>query len=189
MLLVEIAPPVFDVDLHIAYATPDNVAGRPIYGRPGCYLNPEAAGLLQKAILLARPLGYRFRIFDGFRPTEAAWAFWNINPDPTFFADPRKGSPHSRGAAVDLTLIDASGKALDMGTGFDALTPLSFHGSMEISAEAQRNRAVLLGIMTAAGWDCYLNEWWHYQLFNPKRFPLLSDSAAGTRMMPAAQTM
>ena len=69
------------------------------------------------------------------------------------------------------------------------LTPLSFHASTEISVEAQRNRALLLGLMTAAGWDCYLNEWWHYQLFNPKRYPLLSDSAAGTRMMPQAGSM
>lgn len=183
MLLVEIAPPRFDVELDIAYATPDNVAGRPIYARAACYLNPEAADLLQKAIALAKPLGLRFRIFDGFRPTEAAWAFWNLNPGSPYFADPRKGSPHSRGAAVDLTLIDRDGRPLDMGTPFDTLSELSHHGSLEISVEAQRNRALLLGLMTAAGWDCYLKEWWHYQLFRPARFPLLSDSAAGTRMM------
>ena len=51
------------------------------------------------------------------------------------------------------------------------------------AAAAQRNRAVLLGLMTAAGWDFYRNEWWHYQLFDSRRFPLLSDSAAATAMM------
>ena len=50
-------------------------------------------------------------------------------------------------------------------------------------AAAQRNRLILLGLMAAAGWDHYLNEWWHYQLYDPRRYPLLSDSAAGTRMM------
>ena len=70
-----------------------------------------------------------------------------------------------------------------MGTAFDAFTPLSYHGNRDISAVAQRNRALLLGIMTAAGWDFYRNEWWHYQLFNPRRYPLLSDSAANTNMM------
>jgi D-alanyl-D-alanine dipeptidase len=70
-----------------------------------------------------------------------------------------------------------------MGTAFDAFTPLSHHGCLNLAPEQQRNRALLLGLMTAAGWDFYGNEWWHYQLFNPRRYPLLSDSAAGTRMM------
>jgi D-alanyl-D-alanine dipeptidase len=113
---------------------------------------------------------------------------WNHTPDPNFLADPRKGSPHSRGAAVDLTLIEGPGlddkaRELDMGTAFDAFTPLSFHGNTDISVTAQRNRLILLGLMTAAGWDFYRNEWWHYQLFQPKRFPLLSDAEAGTAMM------
>ncbi len=183
MLLVEIAPPAYPVELDIAYATDRNFTGRPIYRRAGCFLNPEAAGLLARAIDLAGRLGYRLKVFDAYRPTEAAWALWNHTPDPRFLADPRRGSPHSRGAAVDVTLLDGDGQVLDMGTGFDAFTPRSHHGNTEISAAAQRNRMLLLGVMTAAGWDFYRNEWWHYQLFNPRRFPLLSDSAAGTAMM------
>ena len=70
-----------------------------------------------------------------------------------------------------------------MGTGFDAFTPLSHHANPEISAAAQRNRAILLGIMTAAGWDFYRNEWWHYQLFNSRRYPLYSDSALAEGLM------
>mgnify|MGYP003335381747 CR=1 FL=1 len=53
-----------------------------------------------------------------------------------------------------------------------------------VGEEAQRNRMLLLGLMSAAGWDFYGNEWWHYQLFAARRYPLLSDSAAGTNMMP-----
>lgn len=182
-LLVEIAPSAFDVDIDIMYASSRNFTGKPVYRRAGCFLHPEAADLLAAAIALARPLGLRFRIFDAFRPTEAAWALWNHTPDPNFLADPRRGSPHSRGAAVDLTLIDGAGEALEMGTGFDAFTPLSHHGRTDVSVAAQRNRALLLGLMTAAGWDFYRNEWWHYQLFQARRLPLLSDSAAATAMM------
>ncbi|MGH7089198.1 MAG: M15 family metallopeptidase, partial [Stellaceae bacterium] len=87
-----------------------------------------------------------------------------------------RGSPHSRGAAVDLTLIDADGAELEMGTGFDAFTPLSHHGTTALPIAAQRNRMLLLGLMTAAGWDFYRNEWWHYQLFDPRRFPLFGDA-------------
>jgi len=183
MTLVEIAPPAFDVALELMYAGPNNFTGRPVYRRAACYLHPDAAALLDRAIGLARALGLRFRVCDAFRPTEAQWALWEHTPDPEFLADPRRGSPHSRGVAVDLTLIDGSGRALDMGTEVDAFTPLAHHGSTAVSETAQRNRFLLLGIMTAAGWDNYRNEWWHYQLFEPRRYPLLSDAAAGTKLM------
>jgi D-alanyl-D-alanine dipeptidase len=108
---------------------------------------------------------------------------WDHTPDPEFLADPRRGSPHSRGVAVDLTLLDGEGRELDMGTGFDAFTPLSHHASLDVSARAQANRYTLLGIMTAAGWDFYRNEWWHYQLFNSRTYPLYSDSALPEGLM------
>lgn len=187
MSLVEIAPPAYDVDLDIAYATPNNFTGRPVYARPGCYLHADAAACLTAAIVLAKPLGLRFKVFDAFRPSEAQWALWNHTPDPEFLADPRRGSPHSMGVAVDLTLVDGAGRELDMGTAFDAFTPLSHHGRTDISAEAQRNRAVLLGLMTAAGWDFYRNEWWHYQLFRPReKYAVLGDGALPTPMMPTS---
>jgi D-alanyl-D-alanine dipeptidase len=128
--LVTIGRPTFDVELSIAYATEDNFTGRPVYARAACYLHPDAAAALAKAIGLAAAIGMRLRIFDAFRPSEAQWALWNVRPDPEFLADPRRGSPHSRGAAVDLTLVGPDGKDLDMGTGFDAFTPLSHHGSL-----------------------------------------------------------
>ncbi|RDD63586.1 D-alanyl-D-alanine dipeptidase [Ferruginivarius sediminum] len=186
MPLVPIAPPDYDVVLDLRYATPDNVTGAPIYGRAAAYLHEEAAGLLRRAIELARPLGYRFKLFDAFRPTEAQWRLWHCYPSDEFVADPRRGSPHSRGAAVDLTLIDAAGRELEMGTGFDAFTPQAHHARTDIPEVAQRNRAVLLGIMTAAGWDNFRNEWWHYQLFNARRLPLISDKALPEPMMARA---
>lgn len=186
MPLIEVAPPEFDVVVHLRYATADNPTGRPIYGRGACYLHPEAADLLHRAIALAKPLGYRFKIFDAYRPPEAQWELWNAFPSDEFVADPRRGSPHSRGAAVDLTLIDADGAELEMGTDFDSFTPQAHHARTDIPVAAQRNRALLLGLMTAAGWDCFLNEWWHYQLFNARRLPLIADAALAAPMMPGA---
>ena len=183
MDIVEIAAPAFDVDIALAYATPANITGLPVYRNARCYLNSEAARLLSRAIALAAPLGLRLRIFDALRPVEAQWALWKANPDPEFLADPRKGSPHSRGAAVDLTLIDGEGRELDMGTGFDAFTPLSHHGRTDVSVAGQRNRLLLMGLMTAAGWDFYRNEWWHYQLFDARRYPLIADSDLPASMM------
>lgn len=189
MPLVEITQASHDVEFDIVYATSRNFTGQPVYARAACYLHADAAHKLKKVIALARPLGFRLRLFDAFRPSEAQWALWSVRPDPEFLADPRAGSPHSRGVAVDLTLIDDTGAALDMGTGFDAFTPRSHHANTEIPARAQHHRRLLLGLMTAAGWDCNENEWWHYQLFDAGRYPLLSDAALASPMMaPGLQT-
>jgi D-alanyl-D-alanine dipeptidase len=184
--LVEITSESHDVVVALAYATPENFTGRSVYAAAArCYLHEEADLHLRRAIALAARLGLRFKIFDAFRPAEAQWVLWRHTPDPEFLADPRRGSPHSMGVAVDLTLIDGSGRELDMGTAFDAFTPRSHHGAEDVSAAALRNRSVLLGIMTAAGWDFFRNEWWHYQLFDARRrFPMLSDSVPPTPMMP-----
>ena len=180
--LVAIAPPGFDVDVTLAYATEANLTGQPVYRNAECWLHREAADKLAAAIALARPLGLRLRIFDALRPVEAQWALWKARPDPEFLADPRRGSPHSRGVAVDLTLLDGD-RELEMGTPFDAFTPLSHHGRTDVSAEAQRNRLLLMGLMTSAGWDFYRNEWWHYQLFDQRRYPLVSDADLPRPMM------
>jgi len=191
MVLVPIKAPHFDVEIDLRYATSDNFTGKPVYANARAWLHPDAAGALRRAVALAAPLGLRFKIFDAFRPSEAQWKLWNFRPDPDFLADPRRGSPHSRGVAVDLALVDANtGRELDFGTGFDEFTPLSSHGDTDVGIDAQRNRLLLLGLMSAAGWDFYSREWWHYQLFDSRRYPVLSDSVLGPdandRLMAAA---
>ncbi len=183
MDLVEITSDGGEVDIDLAYATKHNFTGRPVYRTARCFLHRDARAALDRALVLARRLGLGFRIFDAMRPSEAQWALWAHTPDPEFLADPRRGSPHSRGVAIDLTLIDRDGRALAMGTEFDAFTPLSHHGDPGVDAEAQRNRALLLGIMTSAGWDFYRNEWWHYQLFHSRSYKLLSDRDLPASMM------
>ncbi len=181
--LVDITPDRHGVRLDLAYAGAENFTGKPVYRRAACYLHSDAERRLQRAVELAAGQGLRLKIFDGFRPAEAQWILWGHTPDPEFLADPRIGSDHSRGVAVDLTLIDENDRELDMGTGFDAFTPLSHHGDTEISSAAQRNRSLLLGLMTAAGWDFYSKEWWHYQLFGSGRYPVLGDDVLADPMM------
>lgn len=182
--LEAITPETYGVDVALAYATADNFTGQPVY-RPdaGAWLHQDAARLLANAVELAAPLGLKLLILDAFRPSEVQWKLWNHTPDPDFLADPKRGSPHSMGVAVDLTLIDqVTGHALDMGTAFDAFTPLSHHGNLQISPQAQRNRHLLMGIMTTAGWDFYRHEWWHYQMFNARAsYPVLADSVLGAQ--------
>lgn len=177
----------FGVKIALKYATSENFTGKPVYrANARCYLHTKAAECLSKAVTLAAALGLSFVVYDAYRPTEAQWKLWEHTPDPNFLADPAKGSPHSRGVAIDLTLTDAGGAPLDMGTPFDAFKPLSHHGRTDIPAEAQKNRLLLMGIMSTAGWDFYRNEWWHYQLFNSREYKLWSDKEAGTDIMPEA---
>lgn len=177
MSLIEITTASHGVELDLKYATADNFTGKPVYRRASCYLHTEAEKLLVVARDIAATQGYRLRIYDAFRPSEAQWKLWKHTPDPDFLADPRRGSPHSRGVAVDLTLVNqATNAVLDMGTGFDAFTPKSHHGNTLVSPLAQKNRLLLMGVMTTAGWDFYRNEWWHYQLFDSRDYELFGDA-------------
>ena len=181
MTLLEITSESHGVVLDIAYATARNFTGKPVYARPGCYLHADAAARLRKASTWRRRSGCGSRSSTHSGRARRNGCCGISTPDPEFLADPRRGSPHSRGVAVDLTLIDADGGELDMGTGFDAFTPLSHHANTEIRAAAQRNRLLLLGLMSAAGWDFYGNEWWHYQLFDAKSYPVLGRRRARPR--------
>ena len=183
MALVEILPETHKVEILLLYGTNDNFTGKSVYDRPRCYLHTDAEKLLSNAVELAAQLSLKIRIYDAFRPSEAQWVLWRHSPDPNFLADPNIGSPHSRGVAIDVTLLDTSGQELDMGTGFDEFSDLSHHGNPGISTVAKRNRMLLLGIMTVAGWDFFKNEWWHYQLFNSKTYQLLSDRTLKVPMM------
>jgi D-alanyl-D-alanine dipeptidase len=172
--------PITEADglvLDLRYATANNLCGRPVYLRPVALLLPEARARLLQAGRMAFSLGLRFKIFDAYRPIEAQWAFWHAATDKRFVSDPRNGGIHPRGAAVDLTLIDETGAELEMGAGFDEFSERSAHGSLDISPAATRNRAILLGLMTAAGWTHYQLEWWHYHLPTYRAHPPLCASA------------
>lgn len=162
--LVAIHPETHDVVLELVYASPNNVAGRPLYGRALCLLHRDADECLRRAVQIAAARGYRLKIFDGFRPHEAQVLLWNSAPDKAYVADPDIGSNHTRGTAVDLTLVDAHGGELDMGTGFDDMSTLSHHANDQVSPQAQANRSLLLGIMQEAGFEPIAHEWWHYAL-------------------------
>ena len=183
-MLVEITPEECGVELDIVYASERNFTGKKIYSKGLCFLHCDAKEKFNKAKKIANDLGYKIKIFDAFRPLEAQWLLWEEDPNPEFLTDPRSGSPHSRGVAIDLTLIGKDGKDIDMGTDFDSFTNKSHHGNYEISKRAQQNRLLLLGIMTLAGWDFYKNEWWHYQLFNARNtYDLLSNEDLKKSMM------
>jgi D-alanyl-D-alanine dipeptidase len=181
MPLEEIQHPAIDIDLR--YATPDNLTGQTIYHHARAFLHKDALAALRLAAELAADQGLRLRVFDAYRPSAAQWRLWAVLLDPRFVADPRIGSMHTRGVAVDLTLCQSDGQALDMGTQFDEMSDLSRHGNTEIAAPARHNRLLLLALMTAAGWEHHPHEWWHYNLPEPTRYPPLHDDVEGEILM------
>ena len=107
--LISITPETHDVDIDLVYATDRNLTGKPIYKAAHCLLLTPAEAGLRKAVEIARTVSMKLRIFDAYRPPEAQQVLWDFLPDPAYIADLGRGSNHSRGTAIDLTLVDASG--------------------------------------------------------------------------------
>ena len=171
--LVEITQASYNILLDLRYATENNVTGTRIYYDDRCFIHTDASILLKKSVLLAQEQDLKIKVFDAYRPRTVQEALWAFCPNPSYVTPPEKGSPHTRGVAIDLTLVDGNGQELDMGTPFDDLTPQSHHGAANISPTVAGNRYLLLGIMMSAGWDFFQNEWWHYQVFKAREYPLI----------------
>jgi len=182
MKLIEITEDKYDISIELAYAKKKNITGKEIYKHNKCFIHKDALPKLLYAIDLAKALGYKFKIYDAYRPSLAQEILWKFCPDKTFIAPPHIGSPHTRGIAIDLTLMK-NNTIVNMGTSFDYLYETSHHGTTKVSVTAQKNRLILLGIMTASGWDFYKNEWWHYQLHASKGWPLIYDKKIQTVIM------
>jgi D-alanyl-D-alanine dipeptidase len=175
--LVLVTEQTHDVAIDLIYAGKDNFTGQVIYEHPLCFLHPQAEACLRKAIVAARGFGFQLKVLDAFRPQEAQEALWAVAPLPGYIADPAKGSNHTRGVAIDLTLVGRDGQVLDMGTPIDTMTRASHHFHAALPAAIQVNRMYLLTIMLEAGFVHHPNEWWHYQLPEANRFPLIDSHA------------
>jgi D-alanyl-D-alanine dipeptidase len=108
--------------------------------------------------------GYRIKLFDCYRPLDIQKKMWKIVSNPQYVADPAKGSIHNRGGAVDITLVDTTGKELDMGTAFDFFGVEASHNYTKLSDTVKQNRILLKRAMEAANFNSFDSEWWHYNL-------------------------
>lgn len=184
--LVDIRSLAPDVQLDVRYATADNFTARPVpgYDAPKCLLLRPAATALAKVEAELRSRGYGLQVFDCYRPARSVRAFvaWAHDPQeqsrraiqyPGLEKPALLGgyiaetSGHSRGATVDLGLLDcrsAPCRRVDMGTDFDFFGPRAHTDAPDISAEQRRNRQTLLQAMQRQGFANYPQEWWHFTL-------------------------
>lgn len=149
--------------LDIKYATTDNFTKKQIYDCGRCWLRPEVAAKVKKIRNeLNEKYGYGIRLFDCFRPRPYQQRLWDAVPDPDYVTPPQKGSMHSRGLAVDLTITDAKGRDLDMGSAYDYFGREAHQDYTGHSKEINKNRALLKEIMEKYGFKAIRTEWWHY---------------------------
>ena len=186
--LIHITEQTHDVVIALIYASENNFTGQVIYEQPLCFMHPQAEACLRQAIMGARALGLRLKIVDAFRPQAAQEALWAVAPNPDYIADPAVGSNHTRGVALDVTLIGADGVALDMGTPVDTMNAASHHFHELHAAPVQLNRMKLLTVMLEAGFVHHPREWWHYQLPDAGRFPLLGNHGFMGCVPPGGRT-
>jgi D-alanyl-D-alanine dipeptidase len=177
---VEIQPsPAVDIDLR--YASQNNFTGKNLYGIFNkAYLHHIAGEKLSEAIKTLENLkpGYRLVIYDALRPRSVQKILWDYvkgTEKESYVANPKGGSIHNFGFAVDLSLLDTKGKEVDMGTYFDEFSPLSqpqleekFLREGKLSQEALDNRHLLRKIMESAGFIQLPIEWWHFDAL-PKK--------------------
>lgn len=168
---VEALEPTLRIELR--YATADNFMHRPVYPpNARCYLRVAVAERLQAVQRDLRPLGLGLKLFDCYRPLSAQRALWAVVPDERYVAHPNRGSRHNRGAAVDLTLVDATGHELAMPTPYDAFSERAHRDYMKLPAEALKNRERLATAMARRGFLPLPTEWWHFDAKDYKSYPL-----------------
>ena len=132
--LVDLSVIFPSLHIDLKYATADNITGAPIYREARCLLHTEAVTALAKCISIAQLAGLSLVVYDAYRPQQAQAILWNACPDPQYVVDVAIGSNHSRGTAIDVTLI-----------------------------------------MFGGGFVGINSEWWHFELPDAARYPLLDD--------------
>ena len=155
--------------LDIRYATNNNLVGRPVYAEARAFLQRPAAEALVKVNSELKPLGYGLLIFDGYRPWSVTKLFWDVTSkeNKKFVADPKQGSRHNRGCAVDLSLYDlATGKEIQMPGVYDETSERSYPNYKGGTEEQRKMRDLLRSKMEANGFTVYEVEWWHFDFNN-----------------------
>jgi D-alanyl-D-alanine dipeptidase len=163
--LVELVKIDSTLKLDIRYATKNNFTGRAVYTEARAFLQWPAAEAVVKVNGELKPLGLGLLIFDGYRPWSVTKLFWDLTPkkNKEFVSDPKKGSRHNRGCAVDLTLYDlATGKEIKMPGVYDEPTERSYPGYTGGTEGERKMRDLLKSKMEENGFTVLKNEWWHF---------------------------
>lgn len=177
--LVELVTLDSAIKLDIRYATTNNFLGKAVYPEARAFLQRPAAEALIKAHRELARSGYGLLIHDGYRPWAITKVFWDMTSgyQREFVADPKVGSKHNRGCAVDLTMYDlATGQAVVMPGEYDESSPRSYPDYAGGPPEARAKRDLLRAAMERQGFTVEPNEWWHFNYKDWASYPILDIS-------------
>ncbi|OCX51138.1 D-alanyl-D-alanine dipeptidase [Mucilaginibacter sp. PPCGB 2223] len=172
--LIEISKQVPAIQLDIRYATTNNFMHQRMYNQARAFARFPVVKALKAVEAELALLGLGLKIYDAYRPYSVTVQFYKKASDKNFVANPKKGSKHNRGCAVDLSLIDLkTGKELDMPTPFDSFSPMAAADYPNLPAQVLKNRLTLKTAMEHHGFRQLSNEWWHFDFIGWQNFELL----------------
>ena len=148
--------------LDMRYATSNNFLKEKVYSCAKCYVRKDVAQALIKVNNDLMKQGFKIKFFDCYRPHSVQKKMWKIFPNPGYVADPKGGSIHNKGAAIDITLVTLDGAWVNMGTDFDHFGKEAHHAYTGHSKSILSNRKVLRETMQKHGFATIRTEWWHY---------------------------
>jgi zinc D-Ala-D-Ala dipeptidase len=163
--LVELVKLDKTIKLDIRYATENNFVGKAVYTEARAFLQKPAAEAVLRVHKKLKKKGLGIVIFDGYRPWAVTKLFWEVTPEDKrkFVANPKNGSKHNRGCAIDLSIYDLkTGENIEMPSGFDEFTERAspdYKGGTETET---KNRELLRSLMEAEDFTVNANEWWHF---------------------------
>ena len=164
------------IKLDIRYATATNFVGRPVYAEARAFLQRPAAEALVRAHRALKQKGYGLLIFDGYRPWAVTKLFWDVTPRSKreFVANPKEGSKHNRGCAVDLSMYDLrTGTEVQMPSAYDEMSSRAYPTYAGGTAEERQRRDLLRAAMEVQGFTVEPNEWWHFNCKEWREYPIL----------------
>ena len=171
---VEVQTEIPDAVIDIRYATKDNFTGDVLYPKAVCKLRRAVAERLAKAAERLRAQDRRLLIWDCYRPLSIQKILWERVPDPRYVADPKKGSRHNRGAAVDVALVNKDGSVVVLPTKFDEFTKAA-HRKTALAGKAGVEAKRLSAAMLAAGFTPMATEWWHFDAPESARYAISDE--------------
>lgn len=169
---------IHDIDksiiIDLKYATKNNFLNKKIYNSNQARLRTEVAQALVKAQKEFQQHGFAIKIWDAYRPFTAQEAMWKIMPDSRYVSNPKMGGRHTRGTAVDITLVDLkTGHELTMPTGFDDFSKKAHRDYIQTNSKVKSNIKLLDSIMLKHGFIGLPTEWWHYDYHNWQQYPVI----------------
>jgi D-alanyl-D-alanine dipeptidase len=173
--MIDLNKDIPTIILDLRYASTSNFMKEKLYPAiTTTYLRKPAADALAKIQIQLKGMGLGLKIFDAYRPYSITEKMWEPVQDDRYAADPKKGSGHNRGIAIDLTIINLqTGEELAMGSDFDNFTDTAHHAFTNLPEEILQNRLLLKKTMEQYGFKALDTEWWHYSLPNAIDFELL----------------